>query len=109
MSKKKLIDAEMFEQKILDLGSISSKFNSGFHNTTHISTGNQEVDFAIELAMDRCMEQQRQSIDIVIASLLFNISEIIRECTYQDHPCLLCRDSDESDPIEGHGDWRNNK
>ena len=103
MSKKKLIDAEKFKNKLNEMSNelyLPQDFSSSPYTDDLIAPaiyaqmGIMRVDFNNKMAES-------------IKHVLQEISWTVEECTYRDHPCRLCQDSEEgTDPIENFGDIR---
>ena len=103
MSKKKLIDAEKFEEQLSRLSNnivILPSYNTMPYTDDPIAQ-------AIYCQINLIQSDMDQKIKEVIKQVLQEISWAVNDCTYEDHPCLLCRDDENiKSPVEEYGDCR---
>lgn len=104
MSKKKLIDAEKFKERI---DCISTNVYVGLSYSSSTPYIEDPISQAIYTQLETLEIQMNQKLENALTSLLVEISCAIDDSTYKDHPCLLCKDSEDmASPVEDFGDIR---
>lgn len=101
MSKKKLIDAEQFTERLKTMS--QNLTLPQIYDTTPSST--DPISQAIYCQLDALQFQMNNNLESAISQIILEISLIAEDCIYQDYPCRLCEDV-EDDPIENFGDIR---
>lgn len=106
-SKKRLIDAEKFSARLAEIAGFPFIMKDYSSNNMY---GADPLSQAIHSQINLITSQIEYKVNQALEGFLRQISWAVTECTYEDHPCLLCREDDNiPNHAEEYGDCRPTK